>query len=88
MNFSGHFFREPVPVSWKDDDRADSAAEWPSEAQLRKDIRHFERQIARLASPASAWERGALKCYQVLATQRRNLLEAMHAGELSDIQAT
>ena len=74
-------------MSGKDEERTDST-EWPSEAQLCRDIRHFERQIARLASPASAWERGALKCYQVLAKQRRKLLEAMRSGELSDIQAT
>ena len=53
---------------------------WPNEAQLQKDIRHFERQIARLASPNSTWERGALKCYQVLATQRRKMLDAMRSG--------
>ena len=75
-------------MSSKHEDRTDAETEWPSEAQLRRDIRHFERQIARLASPASAWERGALKCYQVLATQRRRLLEAMRSDELSDVQAT
>ena len=58
----------------------DSAAARLSEAQLCKDIRHFERQIARLASPASTWERGALKCYQVLVEQRRSELDALRSG--------
>jgi hypothetical protein len=59
--------------------------EWPSEAKLRRDIRHFERQIARLASPNSTWEQGALKCYQVLVTQRRKMLDDVTAGEASSI---
>lgn len=57
----------------------------PSEAKLRRDIRHLERQIARLASPSSTWEKGALKCYQVLVQQRRELLDTIRAGELSGI---
>ena len=60
-----------------------SACERPSEAQLRRDIRHFERQIARLGSPASPWEQGALKCYQVLVQQRRKILDDLKAGSLS-----
>lgn len=56
------------------------AAARPSEAQLCEDIRHFERQIARLASPASTWEQGALKCYQVLVQQRRRELDALRSG--------
>ncbi|TFH48433.1 MAG: hypothetical protein E4H01_06360 [Lysobacterales bacterium] len=59
--------------------------ERPSEAKLRRDIRHFERQIARLASPHSTWEQGALKCYQVLVTQRRKILDEVTAGEASSI---
>lgn len=51
----------------------------PDEEQLRRDIRYFERQIARLASPNSAWEHGALKCYQVLVTQRRELLRKVES---------
>lgn len=62
-----------------------SAFERPSEAQLRRDIRHFERQIARLASPNSTWEYGALKCYQVLVTQRRKMLDEVKAGETSSV---
>lgn len=72
-------------MNWSDDDAGDSSAEWPGEARLRRDIRHFERQIARLASPNSTWEQGALKCYQVLAKQRREMLDEMRSGELSDI---
>ena len=49
------------------------------------DIRHFERQIARLARPASTWEQGALKCYQVLVQQRREMLDNMRSSELSSI---
>lgn len=59
------------------------SVELPSEAQLRRDIRHFERQIARLASPASTWEQGALKCYQVLVQQRRRMLDALRSKVLS-----
>jgi len=67
-------------------DRCDGVAvECPSEAQLRRDIRHFERQIARLASPRSTWEHGALKCYQVLVRQRRKLLDDVKTSELSSI---
>lgn len=62
-----------------------STVEPPSEAKLRRDIRHFERQIARLASPSSTWEKGALKCYQVLVQQRRELLDTLRGGELSRI---
>ena len=61
--------------------RSGSPLEWPTEAKLRKDIRHFERQIARLASPNSIWELGALKCYQVLVKQRRKMLDDVQAGE-------
>ena len=61
---------------------------WPNEAQLRRDIRHFERQIARLSSPTSPWEQGALKCYQVLAKQRRKILDAMRAGQVADIPSS
>ena len=60
-----------------------STIEWPGEAQLKKDIRHFERRIARLASPASTWEQGALKCYQVLMAQRRERLDELSSGEQS-----
>ena len=62
-----------------------SPVERPSEAQLRRDIRHFERQIARLASPASPWEQGALKCYQALVQQRRKILDDLKAGALSGV---
>jgi hypothetical protein len=79
------FWSEIRAVNWTDDDTGDSPDAWPDEAQLRKDIRHFERQIARLASPNSTWEQGALKCYQVLVEQRRKALDEMRAGELSDI---
>jgi hypothetical protein len=68
-----------------DDDTGNSPETWPGEAQLQKDIRHFERQIARLASPHSTWEQGALKCYQVLIEQRRQALDEMRSGELSDV---
>lgn len=70
---------------WTDDETSDLPANWPGEAQLQKDIRHFERQIARLASPHSTWEQGALKCYQVLIEQRRQALDEMRSGELSDV---
>jgi hypothetical protein len=72
-------------VTLTDNDGGGLLLEWPSEAKLRRDIRHFERQIARLASPNSTWEQGALKCYQVLVTQRRKLLEEVTAGEASSI---
>ena len=62
-----------------------SETERPSEAQLRKDIRYFEGQIARLASPSSAWEHGALKCYRALVMQRREMLDAAETGEASSI---
>jgi hypothetical protein len=58
-----------------------SVMEWPGEAQLKRDIRHFERQIARLASPNSTWEQGALKCYRVLMAQRRERLDEMRSGD-------
>ena len=60
-----------------------STVDLPNEAKLRRDIRHFERQIARLSSPNSTWEQGALKCYQVLVRERRRLLDEMRAGVLS-----
>ncbi len=60
-----------------------STIEWPGEAQLKRDIQHFERQIARLASPNSTWEQGALKCYQLLMAQRREMLDEMRSGEQS-----
>lgn len=72
-------------MNWTDEDSSGSPVELPSETQLRRDIRHFERQIARLASPASTWEQGALKCYQVLVQQRRKMLDAMRSSELSSI---
>ena len=72
-------------MSWTDDGSRASPVEQPSEAKLRRDIRHFERQIARLASPNSTWEQGALKCYQVLVRQRRSLLDTIRSGELSSI---
>ncbi len=56
-----------------------------AEAKLRRDIRHFERQIAQLASPHSTWERGALNCYQVLVKERRKTLDDMASGERSII---
>ena len=62
-----------------------ASVESPSEAQLRRDIRHFERQIARLATPSSAWEQGALKCYQVLVQQRRKMLDTVRSSEFSSI---
>lgn len=61
-----------------------SPATRPSEAQLRRDIRHFERQIARLASPTSPWEQGALKCYQALIQQRRKILDDLRTGTLAE----
>ena len=50
------------------------ANDQPSEEQLRQDIEYFDRQVERLARPSSVWEQGALKCYQVLARQRRKML--------------
>ena len=70
-------------MKWADSGSSGSTIEWPGEAQLKKDIRHFERQIARLASPRSTWERGALKCYQVLVAQRRETLDDLRSGEQS-----
>ena len=67
------------------DNGSELAVEWPSETRLRSDIRHFERQIARLASPNNTWEQGALKCYRVLVAQRRRILDELQAGELSSI---
>ncbi len=64
------------------DGSSELSPQWPSEAQLRKDIRYFEGQIARLAAPASTWEQGALKCYQVLVQQRRRMLDALQSGAL------
>jgi len=70
-------------VKWEDSGSSGSTIEWPGEAQLKRDIRHFERQIARLASPNSIWEQGALNCYQVLVAQRREMLDEMRSGEQS-----
>ena len=63
----------------------ESLIHFPSEAQVRRDIRHFERQIARLAPPSSIWEQGALRCYQALVQQRRKLLDTIRSSELSSI---
>ena len=65
------------------DDRGSRETERPSVAQLRKDIRHFELQIARLASPSSTLEHGALTCYKALVMQRRAMLDAVRPEELS-----
>ncbi len=72
-------------MSSTDNAHAGAPLEWPTEAKLQKDIRHFERQIARLASPNSIWEQGALKCYQVLIKQRRKMLDDVKAGEASSV---
>ena len=72
---------ETAAVKWADSGGSASIIEWPGEAELKKDIRHFERQIARLASPNSTWEQGALKCYQVLMAQRRERLDEMRSRE-------
>ncbi|MDX1434687.1 MAG: hypothetical protein R3286_19755 [Gammaproteobacteria bacterium] len=79
--------RKSSDVNWSNFAAAagGSASERPSEAQLRRDIRHFERQIARLGAPASPWEQGALKCYQVLVQQRRKILDDLRAGSLSGV---
>jgi hypothetical protein len=61
----------------------DLVAELPSEEELRRDIAYFEGQVERLASPTSVWEQGALKCYQVLARQRREMLDDLKTGELT-----
>ena len=66
-------------VNRTDDGGSGSPRERPSEAQLRRDIRHFEYQIARLASPNSTWEQGALTCYRVLVEHRRKMLDEMRA---------
>ena len=63
----------------------ESSGEWPNEAKLRRDIQHFERRIAHLSSPNSTWERGALKCYQVLVKERRRMLDDMTSSELSSV---
>jgi hypothetical protein len=63
------------------DAASDAAIARPSEAQLQKDIRYFEAQVARLAAPSSSWEHGALRCYQVLLAQRRELLSAVTSSE-------
>lgn len=77
---------EAMAVNSSDDGGAcESASDWPDEAQLRRDIRHFERQIARLAIPNSTWEQGALKCYKVLVEQRRKMLDELRSGEVSSI---
>ncbi len=70
-------------MKWADSGGSGSTIEWPGEAQLKRDIRHFERQIARLASPNSTWEQGALRCYQVLVAHRREILDEMRSGEQS-----
>ena len=71
-------------MTWTDDGaEAESSLESRNEAKLRRDIKHFERQIAHLASPNSTWERGALNCYQVLIKERRKMLDDMRSGELS-----
>ena len=67
------------------DNAGSPAIECPSEAQLRKDIRYFEGQIARLASPSSTWEHGALNCYQALVRQRREMLAAVKSSDSSSI---
>jgi hypothetical protein len=72
-------------MGWTKEESSSSPVESPNEAQLRRDIRHFERQIARLAAPASTWEQGALKCYQVLVQQRRKMLDTLRSGALSSI---
>jgi hypothetical protein len=81
----GHhvFSTESTLVSLTDNAHSSSPLQWPTEAKLRRDIRHFERQIARLASPNSIWEQGALKCYQVLIKERRKMLNDVKAGEAS-----
>jgi len=63
----------------------ETSTELPNEAKLRRDIQHFERQIAHLASPNSTWERGALKCYQVLVKERRKMLDDVTSSELSSV---
>ena len=68
-----------------DDSGSGALEEWPGAAQLRRDIRYFERQIARLASPSSTWEQGALKCYRVLVEQRRKVLDELKPCEPSSI---
>ena len=73
-------------MTWTDDGAtSESSGEAPNEAKLRRDIRHFEHQIAQLASPHSAWERGALNCYQVLVKERRKMLDDMKSSELSTV---
>lgn len=72
-------------MGWTKEESSSSPAALPNEAQLRRDIRHFEKQIARLAAPASTWEQGALKCYQVLVQQRRKMLDTLRTGALSGI---
>lgn len=71
-------------MNWTDD-KDEQQAEGPGEAQLRRDIRHFEQQISRLASPNTTWEQGALKCYRALVMQRREMLRELRSGELSSI---
>lgn len=53
----------------------------PGEEEIKRDIAHFERMVARLSSPASIWEQGALKCYQLLARQRRKMLKDLQPTE-------
>ena len=67
------------------DNASSPAMGCPSEAQLRKDIRYFECQIARLGSPSSTWEHGALNCYQTLIRQRREMLAAAKFSDTSSI---
>ena len=51
----------------------------PGEEEIRQDIAHFERMVERLSKPSSIWEQGALKCYQLLARQRRKMLKDLQA---------
>lgn len=53
----------------------------PGEDEMRQEIAHFERMVERLSKPSSIWEQGALKCYQLLARQRRKMLKDLHAVE-------
>lgn len=69
-------------MNWAASESSDSPTEYPDVVKLQRDIRHFERQIARLASPSSTWEHGALKCYQTLITQRRKMLGVAKLGEV------
>ena len=74
LSRDGRHAMEGIRVNGAVSESNDSPIENPDAVKLRRDIRHFERQIARLASPSSTWEHGALKCYQTLITQRRKML--------------